>query len=146
VIAELDSQRVSYLSQTSSGKVHDKRLSDEEGYGFPDLSQLFKDTGFQGYEPPSVLTFQPKKKPRGHELTAAERFLNKIISSIRIQVAHVISGIKRCRIVKDVLRNTKALFADTVMAIACGLHNLRTGQRHPPDTFDLIAMAQAMGL
>jgi hypothetical protein len=146
LIADLDSQRVIYLSQTSSGKVHDKRLCDEEGYGFPFRSQLFKDTGFQGYEPPSVLTFQPKKKPRTHELTAAERFMNQIIASIRIQVEHVISGIKRCRIVKDVLRNTKKRFADTVMAIACRLHNLRTAQRHPTDTFDLVAMTQAMDL
>lgn len=146
MIVELESHRVPYLSQTVSGKVHDKRLCDEEGYTFPDHSQVFKDTGFQGYEPPEVLTFQPQKKPRSRELTAEERFLNKIIARVRIEVEHVISGIKRCRIVKDTLRNTKALFADTVMAIACGLHNLRTELRHPTATFDLIDMALAMGL
>ena len=69
--------------------------------------------------------YQPKKKPKGQELTAAEKAENQIISSIRVLVEHVISGVKRCRIVKDIFRNTKAFFADQVMEIACGLHNFR---------------------
>jgi glycerol-3-phosphate cytidylyltransferase-like family protein len=40
-----------------------------------------------------------------------------MISSIRILVEHVISGVKRCRIVHDVFRNTKAQFDDLVMEI-----------------------------
>jgi hypothetical protein len=40
-------------------------------------------------------------------------------------VEHAISGIKRSRVVKDVLRNTKDEFSDLAMVIACGLHNLR---------------------
>lgn len=141
MIVELASQVVRYLSRTTSGQQHDKRLCDEEGYHFPHLSELFKDTGFQGYEPAAVLTFQPKKKPRRRPLTAGERFVNRIIASVRIAIEHVISGIKRCRIVKDTLRNTKDRFADTVMAIACALHNLRTDHRQPTTTVDLVAMA-----
>ena len=38
---------------------------------------------------------------------------------------HALSGIKRVRVVKDVLRNTKEGFSDLAMVIACGLHNLR---------------------
>jgi hypothetical protein len=71
----------------------------------------------------------PKKKPRGRELTVAEKEQNSLISSVRIIVEHVICGIKRCRIVKDVLRNTKDKFNDLVMEIACGLHNFRTAYR-----------------
>jgi hypothetical protein len=37
--------------------------------------------------------------------------------------------VKRCRSVKEVLRNTKAGVADLVMVIACGLHNLRVQYR-----------------
>jgi hypothetical protein len=44
-------------------------------------------------------------------------------------VEHAISGIKRSRIVKDILRNTKDNFSDLVMLIACGLHNLRVDHR-----------------
>jgi len=37
----------------------------------------------------------------------------------------------RVRIVKERLRNTKPRFADRVICIACGLHNLRMEMRHP---------------
>lgn len=44
-------------------------------------------------------------------------------------VEHVIAGIKRCRIIKDVFRNTKEQYEDLVMELACGLHNFRTDCR-----------------
>jgi hypothetical protein len=56
-------------------------------------------------------------------LSAGDKFLNHLISSVRIIVEHVIAGVKRCRIVKDVLRLTKTGISDMVMEIACGLHN-----------------------
>jgi hypothetical protein len=77
-----------------------------------------------------VHIYQPKKKPKGKELTPEEKAENKIISSIRILIEHIIAGVKRCRIVKDVFRNTKLYFADQVMEIACGLHNFRTTLRY----------------
>jgi hypothetical protein len=40
-------------------------------------------------------------------------------------VEHALAGVKRCRSVKDVLRNTKAGFSDLAIVVACGLHNLR---------------------
>jgi hypothetical protein len=63
LIVNTDSQRVIYLSQTVSGKTHDKKLADQEQYSFPANAILDKDTGFQGYEPAGVITFQPKKSP-----------------------------------------------------------------------------------
>ena len=51
------------------------------------------------------------------------------MSRVRIVVEHVIAGVKRLRIVKEVFRNTKENFADLVMEIACGLHNFRTMAR-----------------
>jgi hypothetical protein len=53
-------------------------------------------------------------------------------------VENVIAGVKRCRIVKDRLRLTKAGLSDLVMEIACGLHNLRVTCRHPTETVDLL--------
>jgi hypothetical protein len=129
VIVTLGNRRVEYLSRTCEGKKHDKKICDEEGHEFPEGSTLYKDTGFQGYEPAGVHTRQPKKKPRGGELTLAEKEQNSLISSMRIVVEHVICGVKRCRIVKDVFRNTRDRFADLVMEIACGLHNFRTAYR-----------------
>ncbi len=63
--------------------------------------------------------------------------LNHLFSSVRVVVENVIAGVKRCRIVKDVLRLTTDGIADLVMEIACGLHNLRISCRHPLPTFDI---------
>lgn len=52
-------------------------------------------------------------------------------------VEHVIAGVKRCRIVKDVLRLRRAGISDRVMEVACGLHNLRVSHRHPTPHFDI---------
>jgi hypothetical protein len=68
----------------------------------------------------------------------SDHFLNQIYSGARVVVEHAIAGVKRCRIVKDVLRLTKAGISDLVMEIACGLHNLRISCRHPVITFDLL--------
>jgi len=95
------------------------------------LTHTFQDTGFQGYEPENAVCYQPEKKPRGKKLPAEDRLFNKMISGVRIIAEHVISGIKRLRIVRDVLRNTKEGFADPVTETACGLHNLRVTFRVP---------------
>lgn len=131
------SGHVCYLSKTYPGRRHDKGICDEEGYTFPALAQLFQDTGFQGYAPAGALVYQPKKKPRGVELDLADRFINSIISSSRIIVEHVICGVKRLRILKDTFRNHLKDFDDTVIEIACGLHNFRLRHRHPVPDFNL---------
>jgi hypothetical protein len=130
LIINIDERQVRYLSRTFAGRVHDKRICDAEDYTFPPGCVLFKDTGFQGFEPDQVCTYQPKKKPRGHELSPDDKAENKKIASIRILVEHVIAGVKRCRIVHDILRNTTAHFDDLVMEIACGLHNFRATLRY----------------
>jgi len=126
IVVGLESRKVQYLSGTYAGKQHDKKICDEEQPTFPPDISLYQDTGFQGYEPTGVHTYQPKKKPRGQELSAEDRERNRLISKVRIIAEHVISGIKRCRILKDVFRNTRDKFADLVIEIACGLHNFRT--------------------
>ena len=137
IIAHPASGQVCYLSKTYPGRRHDKGICDEEGYTFPELAQLFQDTGFQGYAPDQVLIYQPKKKPRGAELTSADWFINSTISASRITVENVICGIKRPRILKDTFRNHLDGFDDTAIEIACGLHNLRTRHRHPAQLFNL---------
>ena len=129
VIVTIGKRKVEYLGNTWEGKKHDKTICDTEKHEFPEGSTLYKDTGYQGYEPSGVNTFQPKKKPRGGELTLEEKELNSLISKLRITVEHVICGVKRCGIVKDIFRNTKSGFDDLVMSIACGLHNFRTAYR-----------------
>jgi hypothetical protein len=58
-------------------------------------------------------------------------------------VEHALAGVKRCRIVKDVLRHTKLGFTDLVMDVACALHNLRLTFRHPVPTIDILTLAKS---
>ena len=130
LIGRLTDKTVSYLSQTYEGKRHDKKIVDDEAPVIPEGISLYQDTGFQGYEPEGVVTFQPQKKPKGKELTPEQKEENRLISKVRVLIEHVISGVKRCRIVKDIFRNTVDLYDDLVMEVACGLHNFRVHCRH----------------
>ncbi len=76
-------------------------------------------------------------------MSVGDQFLNHLISSARVVVENVMAGVKRCRIVKDVLRLTTDGIADLVMEIACGLHNLRVSCRHPLPTFDLLSLVSS---
>jgi DDE superfamily endonuclease/Helix-turn-helix of DDE superfamily endonuclease len=129
VITDQPTGKVLGLGQTRPGSRHDKACADEDGYVFPGGSTLYKDTGFQGYEPDGVATRQPKKKPRGKELTPEEKEANREISRVRVKVEHSIGGVKVFRIVQDTFRNIKEGFVDLVMETACGLFNLRLKSR-----------------
>jgi len=129
ILTDKRTGKIKGLSSTYAGKKHDKKLADEQRLRFPLGSKLWKDTGFQGYQPENTATFQPKKKPRGGELTPAEKAQNAVISSERIRVEHSIGGVKVYRIVRDIFRNLKQGFDDWVMETACGLYNLRVD--HP---------------
>ncbi len=61
VIVNTRGKRIDYLSQTYPGKTRDKKLADEEGITYPPATTLYKDTGFQGYEPAVKKTCQAKK-------------------------------------------------------------------------------------
>ena len=61
LLANTHSRKVVYLSPTEMGKKHDKKIADENAIAYPPGATLGKDTGFQGYDPKGVLTFQPKK-------------------------------------------------------------------------------------
>ena len=102
-----------------------------EAIKYPEGTRLQQDTGFQGYAPQGVTILQPRKKPRGGELTAEEKQLNRILSSIRVVIEHLISGAKRLRIVKEELRLKVENISDDLMEIACGTHNFRDLMRKP---------------
>jgi Helix-turn-helix of DDE superfamily endonuclease/DDE superfamily endonuclease len=62
VIVTLPRKRLDFLSQTRVGKMHDKKIADAEGIAYPPEAILYKDTGFQGYNPAVKETRQAKKK------------------------------------------------------------------------------------
>jgi hypothetical protein len=130
LVGGLEDRQVKYLGPVHEGKKHDKKICDEEETSFPVGTELYRDSAFQGHELPGVTVRQPKKKPRGGRLPDEDKEANRLISGIRVVIEHIISGVKRCRIVKEVFRNTKQGFDDVVMELACGLHNYRSYCRH----------------
>ena len=129
IVANATSNRVLFLSATYAGKTHDKKIADQEQILYPGEAILYKDAGFQGYEPAVRETCQGKKKPRGRELTGDEKRANRQVASIRVHVEHALAGVKRSRMVKDIFRNKKDELSDIAMDISCGLHNLRLRHR-----------------
>ena len=59
--------KVVSLGPTEPGKKHDKKAADEAQIGYPRHATLDNDTGFPGYEPPGVLTQQPKKRRKARQ-------------------------------------------------------------------------------
>lgn len=125
VVTDKRTKKVKVLSDTCEGKKHDKKLADEQAIPFPKGSKVWQDTGFQGYAPEGVTTYQPIKKPKGQDLTSEQKQKNKALSGERIGVEHSIGGVKVFRIVHDIFRNFREGFEDLVMETACGLHNYR---------------------
>ena len=61
VVTSLESPGIDFLSRTYVGKTHDKKIADQEDLSDPPGATLYKDTGFQGYEPAVAETRQAKK-------------------------------------------------------------------------------------
>lgn len=114
-----------YLSPTYEGSVHDKKICDEEPFDFEKEINLLQDCGFQGHAPINAIIHMPIKKSKYNKLTEEQKQLNRVKSSKRVVIEHAISGIKRCRIVKDKFRYRRYGYEDLVMVLACGLHNFR---------------------
>jgi hypothetical protein len=118
-----------FLSPTGEGKASDKSIAELAGYTLPPGSCLEQDKGFQGFVLPGITIVQPKKTPRGGELTPPEKATNGRISSIRIRIEHAMGGVKRSRMVKDKIRLLTDGIRDTMMETCCGLHNFRVQYR-----------------
>jgi hypothetical protein len=122
-------RRVWYLSKTYPGSMVDITMARNEHMRLPYKTELLVDLGFMGFILPFVTIVLPHKKPRKGELTQEQKDYNALLASARVVNEHAIGGIKRCRILKDRLRNWKQDFDDTVMCLAAGLHNLRIDSR-----------------
>jgi hypothetical protein len=127
---------IRFLSGTHAGKWHDKSIGDDEGYTLPAGRVLYQDMGVQGFAVTGVRIEQPTKKPRGGELTAAQKADNQRIASEKMRIEHTMCSVKRCRIIKDKLRYWQDTIRDLVMEIACGLHNFRL--RYRPWHYDTL--------
>ena len=62
VVVHAQRPGIDYLGKTCPGKAHDKKIADDEQIAYTAGAVLYKDTGFQGYEPAVTKTCQAKKK------------------------------------------------------------------------------------
>jgi Helix-turn-helix of DDE superfamily endonuclease/DDE superfamily endonuclease len=65
VLTNAADEQILYLSKTYPGATNDKRIADEAHLRYPPGTTLYKDAGFQGYEPAVQKTCQAKKKAKG---------------------------------------------------------------------------------
>jgi hypothetical protein len=114
-----------FLSETSAGSTHDKRIADATPYPLPAGSRLLQELGFLAFRLEPVDIIMPTRKPRGRPLTRAQKAAHRRIARRRVRIEHVNSRVKRCRIVHDICRLRKAAARDPVMAVCCAWHNLR---------------------
>jgi hypothetical protein len=118
-----------FVGATLSGAIHDKKLAEQQYLSVLNNAKatltLWQDTGYQGFAPQGVTIIQPQKKPKGKELTAAQKERNRQIAAVRIRVEHAIGSTKRYRIVKDECRLRKNQYPHKVFALCAALHNFR---------------------
>lgn len=116
---------IRFLGKTLPGTIHDKRAADATPYSLPEGSHLLQDLGFLGFKLEGVEIEMPIKKPRGGALTEEQKAINQALARRRVAIEHVNSGVKRCRMLKDVCRLLRDGIRDLIMEIGCALHNFR---------------------
>jgi hypothetical protein len=117
--------QVLVLTHSREGKIHDKRLHDEENLigGIPDEIPVLLDLGFQGVQKDYDNLKLPHKKPKGRVLTMEQKQENRALSSRRVVCENAFAGVKRYNAVAAIYRNRICDFDDHLMLTACGLWN-----------------------
>ena len=118
-------KQIILLSKAKAGKVHDKKQLDENDWvsNIPDAIVIEGDLGYQGLQKEFVNVRLPHKKPKGQELTEAQKQENREFSSQRVKCEHAHAGMKRYNSVTAVYRNRVPDFDDRLMLNAAGLWN-----------------------
>lgn len=116
---------VIYLSPTYAGSVHDKKICNEENLIFSKAIHVFVDLGFLGLTSNTAQIIMPYKQTKKRILNEEQENYNKWVSKIRVRIEHTIASIKIFRKVKEKFRGRLFAREDTVMLVACGLHNLK---------------------
>lgn len=117
--------RIIHVSKTVPGTVHDFSLL-EEGEEIPQGVHAIGDSGYEGLKNIHEDSEIPNKKPKGGELTEAEKDSNRVLSRIRVIVENILGDIKIFRIMSDRYRNKQLKFNEKFRIIA-GIVNMKNG-------------------
>jgi hypothetical protein len=121
-----------YLSPTYAGSVHDKSICNEENLQFYKQLQVLVDLGFLGLKSSVAQIIIPHKQKKNQKLNQTQEEHNKWVSKIRVKIEHTIASIKNFRKVKEKFRGRLYAREDTVMLVACALHNLKLRIKQNP--------------
>lgn len=123
-------KRILVVTPTKSGRRHDKRIVDKNQLmqNMPPDVTIWTDTGMQGIQKQHDHVVMPAKATKNHPLTAEQKEINRIISSIRVVSEHAIGGMKRLKAAGDVYRNKLPNLDDTFTLLAAGLWNFHLQQ------------------
>lgn len=118
-------KRVLVLTKAREGKLHDKRLHDEDEIAgaIPDEIPIEVDLGFLGLHKEYDNIHLPHRKPKGAELSTTEKEENRALSQSRVVCENAFAGVKRYNAVSAIYRNRKVGFDDHLMLTAAGLWN-----------------------
>lgn len=121
-----ETKRVLVLSKAREGKLHDKRFHDEDDIAgsVPTEIPIEVDLGFLGLQQEYDNIHLPHKKPRGGELSSAQKEENRGLSQSRVICENAFAGVKRYNAVSVVYRNRIKDVDDHLMLTAAGLWNL----------------------
>lgn len=105
VLVSPKTKKILSVSDTVVGTIHDKKIFDHDPTVLraPLNSLGMGDLGYEGTKDsvPHIKMVIPQKKPKGKELTEAEKAQNKAISQIRVRVEHPFSYLKHFNILSQ---------------------------------------------
>jgi DDE superfamily endonuclease/Helix-turn-helix of DDE superfamily endonuclease len=110
--------RIAAVSESSPGKVHDKKVSDAARVVAPPDARRTGDTAYLG-----TALETPARKPRGGELTGRQKAGNRRLSRRRVAAEHGIGKMKVWRIASERYRHPVRKHT-LIMKNVAGLHNL----------------------
>ncbi|HYV30458.1 MAG TPA: transposase family protein, partial [Candidatus Binatia bacterium] len=83
-----------FRSDTYADSTHDKRIAEASPDPLPAGSRLLQDLGFLAFTLDRVEILMPTRKPRGRNLTRAQKAANRRIARRRVRLEHVNSRVK----------------------------------------------------
>jgi hypothetical protein len=102
------------------GPRSDSKLLEQTQAELPETIEFIGDKAYVGRRN----TTTPIKKPRGGQLSQAQKDFNRQVSQKRVYMEHLIRVIKIFRIAKEVFR-MRARMYELVIGCVCGLVRLR---------------------
>jgi len=95
----------------ATGCTHDFQLFKRSRSAIAPHTVCLADAGYQGLTRLHANSCTPFKKSKLHPLSPAQKFANRLLSSQRIAVEHVIAKLKVFRILAERYRNRRRRFA-----------------------------------